>query len=72
MNLSPTESIVDTLRVHGPTCIGCQRHKRHIMLSYTEPTETSPKPVYDLFLTRQQARDLCDSLRGILDKEDAR
>ncbi len=66
--LGLTESIAHTIHAYPPTCIGCQRHGAHVMLSYTTQLHLagSIEPVYDLFLTREQAQVLRNQLTHIL------
>ncbi len=69
-DLSETESIATSIRAYDKECIGCQRHSRDIMISYTKENDAKRSQVYDLFLTQGQAKMLYEELgRQIAENE---
>lgn len=56
----PSEFIAESLSVHDQNCIGCQTHRRHVMVSFTRKGDPA---VYDLFLTEHQTTRLAAKLR---------
>ena len=49
--------------------LGCQRWSKEVMISVTDQTKIKkgrPEEVYDIFLTKKQAKHLRDSLINIL------
>lgn len=59
----PTEFIAESLSVYNQECLGCQTHGRHVMVSFSRKGEPL---VYDLFLTREQAKNLTVSLLDLV------
>lgn len=47
----PTEMFADSFTLHGPGCIGCQRHGKAAMLSVQVGGES---PIIDIFLDERQ------------------
>lgn len=61
-NPTPQEIEVSSIRAYGPSCYGCQRHGKHIMVSFSRPEDKPTNAVTDLFLTRDQGQQLLDEL----------
>lgn len=69
--LSDTEFLAENVKVHGKSCIGCQRWDRDIMVSFTDENKKHKSGVaecFDLFLTTEQATKLRDKLTKELEK----
>lgn len=60
------EAIATVANAYGKTCIGCEKFKRDIMVSFmVEGKETD---FFDFFLTDEQARRLLQQLKERLDQ----
>jgi hypothetical protein len=57
------EFIVKTMHVYGKNCLGCQYHKKDVMLSFSTPEGLR---IHDIFLTNAQAQQLIIQLRKTL------
>ncbi len=64
--LSDTEMIVSAIKAYNKDSNGCLRHKKHVMISYQKADGVS---IYDLFLNKDQAIDLLDTLTKALDND---
>lgn len=62
MAYSTKEKEVLTITAQGKDCIGCQKHQKDIMISYTSKGEDQ---IIDLFLTEYQARTLLENLNKL-------
>lgn len=54
-----TEKEITSITVHGNECIGCKKHKKDIMIAYSD--KNSDK-IIDLFLSTEQAEILLKRL----------
>ena len=66
------ELIIKTIRTYCKGVIGCKRHNRDVMISFTHEAETVPNAVHDLFLTQEQAEGLLESLKATLEQNASR
>lgn len=57
------------LKVHGTSCVGCQRHGKDIMIALPTPSDNSMEGVefIDIFLTTDQAERLVAGLMWRID-----
>ena len=53
---------VSTILTHPRSCLGCISHKRDVMISFALEGEKSTDPIHDIFLTKEQAEKLLESL----------
>ena len=42
--------------IHDKECIGCKRHNKHIMISFTFDRDSEDRKDYDVFLSQHQAK----------------
>lgn len=61
--------IVTSIKVFDKNCIGCARHKRHVMIAYTFDNS---EDITDIFLTQDQAEDLANDLVVITKRNEAK
>lgn len=54
---------VKDLSVHSKNCIGCKRHKKAVLISFSTSKDLR---IHDIFLTSAQAQQLIIQLRKIL------
>jgi hypothetical protein len=60
---SDAEIEIKNIRAHGNGCIGCKRHEKDVMISFTNTSEEKERSrVTDLFLTQEQAELLLKEL----------
>ena len=52
------EKIVTSISVHGHGCVGCQRHRRPVMVTIQDESDHVGCKFVDIFLTEEQARTL--------------
>ena len=55
-----TEKEITSTTVHGKECIGCKKHKKDIMIAYTDKNSDE---ITDLFFTDEQAKSLLKRLK---------
>ena len=61
-NKGVIELISKRTSVSGNNCLGCIRHKKDIMITFT----TGKEQWYDVFLDKEQAAVLCEELKNKL------
>jgi hypothetical protein len=60
---SDAEVEIKNIRAHGNGCIGCKRHEKDVMISFTNTLANKEESrVTDLFLTQEQAELLLKEL----------
>ena len=52
---------VKHIRAYSKKCVGCQRHRKAVMISIS-PVSEERYDIKDFFLTKKQAKDLYDEL----------
>ena len=55
-----------SIKVFDKDCLGCVKHKRHVMIACD-----NPKNITDIFLTQDQAKDLANDLAIITKRNEA-
>jgi hypothetical protein len=51
---------IDNIQIHSKDCLGCQRHKKDILITIS--TISTDESIIDLFLTQKQAEELRNDL----------
>lgn len=63
MEYLDTEKEIERISVHGSECIGCIRHKKNIMISYSFKGSDE---IIDLFFTTEKAKFLLKRLGHLI------
>lgn len=53
-----TEIVAGSVSTHGPNCVGCQRHKRDVLLVFGDTDQ-----MVDVLLTWEQAAEVIGALQ---------
>lgn len=61
------EAIIKEIRAFGKGCLGCERHKKDIMLAYNSEGNEN---IVDLFLSQKQAEGLVSELSEALSRNE--
>lgn len=66
---NPYVAIIDNIRTHPRTVLGCCKYNRDVMISYMRVDD--PIRVYDMFLTQEQAIDLLKELKKTIEQNES-
>ena len=65
----PYVAIIDNIKTHPRTVLGCKRYNRDVMISYMRVDD--PIRINDLFLTQEQAIDFLKELKKTIEENES-